>query len=90
MLKDVLPHEVNFRNPKFIPSTILRFIEHPEVVNKFVKKFESIAKSTKIGEATINELLLTSETRPYMRGGEKLYCFGLEDIHRKANKILIM
>lgn len=77
LLKDELPQEVIFRNAKFIHSTILRFIKQPSAVNKFMKKFELIAKSTKLGVATISELLLTSETRPYMRGGEKLHKFKL-------------
>lgn len=63
--------------PRSIHSTILRFLKRPPNEREFIKKFESIAANLRLGEASINELLLTSEIKPYMRGGEKLYCFSL-------------
>ncbi len=78
LLKDLFPREIiEFRDPKFIHSTILRFMKPPLDVKGFMATFESVAVKHRIGEATINELLLTSETKPYMRGGEKLHHFRL-------------
>ncbi|HRY82624.1 MAG TPA: hypothetical protein P5232_02905 [Candidatus Moranbacteria bacterium] len=64
-------------NKDFIHSTIMRFYKIPSDTKKFINKFESIAKDNQIGSATINELLLTSETMPYMRNGEKIHVFSL-------------
>lgn len=63
--------------PHSIHSTILRFLKHPPDTREFIEKFETIAANTKLGQASINELLLTSETKPYMRDGKKLHSFRL-------------
>lgn len=65
--------------PRAVHSTIVRFVKRPDNVSKFMAKFESITANTHLGEATITEFLLTSETKPYMRGGEKLHVFQLGD-----------
>jgi len=67
-------------SPKGVHSTILRFLKCPPDVNGFIAKFESIAANTRMGEVAINELLLTSETKPYMRDGEILHHFRLGDL----------
>lgn len=64
--------------PKAIHSTILRFIAPPTDIKTFVSTFESLVADFRLGEAIITEFLLTSETRPYMMGGEILYRFRLE------------
>jgi hypothetical protein len=48
-------------------------------VKGFRAKIESMAVKHRIGEAVINELLLTSETKPYMRDGDVIHCFKLGD-----------
>ncbi len=65
-------------NKEFVHSTIMRFKKVPQDKEKFIAKFESIAKRNRIGEAVINEFYLTSETKPYMRGGEKKQIFRLQ------------
>lgn len=62
-----------------IHSTFLRFLKKPTDPKRFMEKFESIAVNNCLGGAPINELLLTSETKPYMRGGEILHRFRLGD-----------
>lgn len=73
LLEDALSLKVGV--PDAVHSTILRFLKCPSDVNGFIAKFESIANNTRMGAATINELLLTSETKPYMRGGEIVHHF---------------
>ncbi len=63
--------------PQNIHSTILRFLKNPSDTNAFIKKFESLAKNKIIGQAVINELSLTLETKPYMRDGINLHRFSL-------------
>ncbi|MBI4825206.1 MAG: hypothetical protein HY807_02105 [Nitrospirae bacterium] len=75
LMKDAFSLEVEV--PQGVHSTILRFLKSPSDANVFIQKFESIAANTHMGEVTINELLLTSETKPYMRGGEILHRFRL-------------
>lgn len=77
LLKNALNLKVKV--PKNIHSTVLRFLKRPPDAREFIKKFESIAVNTRFSEVSINELLLTSETKPYMRGGEKLHCFYLKE-----------
>lgn len=62
-------------NKDFIHSTIMRFYQAPSNGEEFMAKFQSIAERNKIGEAAIDEIYLTSETKPYMRDGEKLHIF---------------
>lgn|GEM_PF-3062262 len=64
--------------PTLIHSTILRFMKRPLDPGGFLNRFESIAAGHRIGDAVINEILLTTETKPYMRDGEKLFHFRLE------------
>ena len=64
-------------NKDFVHSTIMRFLKLPTDTEKFVNKFKAIAKNNPLGSTTIDEILLTAETRPYMRAGEILHTFGL-------------
>lgn len=64
--------------PRRIHSTICRFLNQPNDTVKFINDFELIAKSCCLGKAAINELLLTSETKPYMRRGSILHSFYLK------------
>lgn len=63
--------------PGIIHSTFLRFRRNPDDIKNFIEMFESIAKKFKICETIIDEILLTSETMPYMTGGETLHQFCL-------------
>lgn len=69
---DVRPHF-----PGIIHSTVMRILKCPTSVNDFLAEFESIANRSHVGKTVIEEILLTSETKPYMRGGEKLHTFPL-------------
>lgn len=64
-------------NKDFIHSTIMRFAKLPADQEKFIDKFQSIAERNHIGKTVIDEFYLTSETKPYMRGGEKVHTFRL-------------
>jgi hypothetical protein len=64
-------------NKDFVHSTIMRFAQFPADREKFIGKFQLIADHNHIGTAVIDEFYLTSETKPYMRGGEKVYTFHL-------------
>ena len=77
----ILPRSLlpNIIIPKAIHSTIVRFIKPPPDTPAFVSAFESTVKNFRLGEATINEFLLTAETKPYMIGGEILHRFNLKE-----------
>jgi len=61
--------------PGIIHSTFVRFMETPEK-QAFIEKFNNAVQA--FGETTVSELLLTSETKPYMRSGEVLHRFVLK------------
>jgi hypothetical protein len=56
--------------PNAVHSTVLRFRQVPADPKAFVERFLEIAKGVSFGTATIDELLVTTETKPYMRNGE--------------------
>ncbi|HEX3717701.1 MAG TPA: hypothetical protein VH595_07010 [Verrucomicrobiae bacterium] len=55
--------------PGIIHSTVMRFKSAPSDLKRFVADFEKIAASVQPVEIRIEELLLTLETKPYMREG---------------------
>lgn len=63
--------------PNIIHSTILRFSNKPLDHKSFISMFNKIVFDETISSCTIDELLLTSETKPYMEEGEKLFHFNL-------------
>jgi hypothetical protein len=63
--------------PGIIHSTVMRFIKPPPDLNQFLAAFDEIAAETKLPALQVSELLLTSETKPYMRGGKLLSKFRL-------------
>jgi len=65
--------------PQAIHSTIVRFISVPSNAPAFVSSFESTVGNFRLGEATINEFILTAETKPYMIDGEILHRFILKE-----------
>lgn len=64
-------------NKDFIHATIMRFARLPDDQENFMDTFRNIAGQTHMGKAVIDEIYLTSETRPYMREGKKLHSFYL-------------
>jgi hypothetical protein len=64
--------ECGFNVPGIIHSTVLRFIRPPADLEKLLSKFDEIAAESKFPTLKVSEVLLTSETKPYMRGGEVL------------------
>jgi hypothetical protein len=63
--------------PTLIHSTFLRFRSPPRDAARFSSEFDRIASTWQPREATIDEFLLTSETKPYMMGGKILHRFML-------------
>ena len=63
--------------PGIIHSTVMRFRQPPPNLEKFLAAFDEIACETSFPPLEVGELLLTSETKPYMRGGEVLRRFRL-------------
>jgi hypothetical protein len=63
--------------PGIIHSTIMRFKKEPANLAKFLANFDQAAAATEPFTLAIDELLLTTETKPYMRAGEVVQCFRL-------------
>lgn len=66
-----------FNTPGIIHSTVLRFRQPPGDPGKFLAAFDAAASEVSFPSLTIREVMLTSETKPYMRGGEVLQRFPL-------------
>ena len=56
--------------PGIIHSTIMRFKGEPRDLTKFLADFDQVAAAAEPFPLAIDELLLTTETNPYMRAGE--------------------
>jgi hypothetical protein len=63
--------------PGIIHSTIMRFKSEPAHLAKFLEDFDALAASIEPFPMTIDELLLTTETKPYMREGRIMARFPL-------------
>jgi hypothetical protein len=63
--------------PGIIHSTIMRFKSTPSDPARFAADFEQAAGPPQQVEITINELLLTTETKPYVREGSVAHRFPL-------------
>ena len=59
----------NASAPRAIHSTVLRFRQLPSDPVGFSKEFDRVARSLRFGTMTIDRLLVTLETKPYMRDG---------------------
>jgi hypothetical protein len=55
--------------PAIIHSTIMRFREAPSNLPRFLEEFDRLADNAAPFALDIGEILLTTETRPYMREG---------------------
>ena len=65
--------------PGIIHSTIARFTAAPIDPMHFRENFDRIAASTEPIPLTVRELLITTETKPYMREGEIIHRFPLAE-----------
>jgi hypothetical protein len=63
--------------PGIIHSTIMRFKSEPSNLAKFLADFDQAAVAAEPFTLAIDELLLTTETKPYMRAGEIVHRFPL-------------
>jgi hypothetical protein len=63
--------------PGIIHSTIMRFKSEPRDLTKFLASFDQAAAAAEPFPLAIDELLLTTETKPYMRAGEIVERFTL-------------
>jgi hypothetical protein len=63
--------------PGIVHSTIMRFKSAPADLKKFAAAFAEIRASVRPIEIQISELLLTTETKPYMREGAVVERFPL-------------
>jgi hypothetical protein len=66
-----------FNVPGIIHSTILRFKDIPQDPPRFKTAFTEAVKSAPSLPMTVSEILLTTETKPYMRWGEIVRRFAL-------------
>lgn len=64
--------ECGFNVPGIIHSTVLRFVRPPADLEEFLAGFDEIAAETKFPPLDVKEVVLTAETKPYMRAGEVL------------------
>jgi hypothetical protein len=63
--------------PGIVHSTIMRFKSEPANLAKFLADFDAVAATVAPFPLAIDELLLTTETKPYMREGEIVHRFPL-------------
>lgn len=60
---------LGFRVPDVVHSTIMRFIGVPAHLESFLAAFDALGGEFDTSRLRITEILLTEETRPYMRRG---------------------
>jgi hypothetical protein len=66
--------------PGIVHSTVMRFNSVPSDLPRFAARFKEAAGPPQSVEIRINELLLTTETKPYMREGAVVCRFPLAPI----------
>jgi hypothetical protein len=64
--------------PPLIHSTIMRFRVVPTDTDSFLSAFDALASRAHLGLIRVNEILLTTEAKPYMRDGSVSRRFRLE------------
>jgi hypothetical protein len=67
--------------PGIIHSTIMRFKSEPRDLTKFLTNFDQAVAASEPFPLAIDELLLTTETKPYMRAGEIVERFPLGPVN---------
>jgi hypothetical protein len=55
--------------PRAVHSTVLRFVEAPRDPVAFAQRFDEIARNFTFASISVERLLVTLETKPYMRDG---------------------
>jgi hypothetical protein len=70
--------------PEIIHSSIMRFKSEPRDLPKFLADFDQVAATAEPFPLVIDELLLTTETKPYMRAGEIVARFPLAPSGRES------
>lgn len=73
--RDLMERGLNV--PGIIHSTVMRFRQPPPDLGKFLAAFDEFATETDFPPVEVREILLTSETKPYMRDGKILRRFKL-------------
>jgi hypothetical protein len=68
-----------FGVPNIIHSTVLRFRGPLADPPAFLAGFERLAGRIRLSSLPVRDLLITAETRPYMRAGQVLHRLSLED-----------
>jgi len=66
--------------PGIIHSTVMRFKAAPSDLARFAADFEQAARAAHQVEIMIDEILLTTETKPYMREGTIVHRFPLAPV----------
>jgi hypothetical protein len=74
ILRKQLDH-LGLNIPAIVHSTIMRFNTVPSNDSHFASKFDEIAKSFPRVPMRVNEIYITTETKPYMRAGEIIHRF---------------
>jgi hypothetical protein len=64
--------------PPLVHSTIMRFKKAPTDPRKFLSTFDEVAATVPRTAMRINEIYITTETKPYMRAGQITHRFKLE------------
>jgi hypothetical protein len=64
----VLEGDRGLQIPRALHSTVLRFRTPPAAA--WAAAFDAVAAQTRFGPALVDEILITTETRPYMMAGE--------------------
>ena len=60
-----------------VHSTVARFRRVPSELVSFLRSFDEIALETNLGAVTVDEIVLTAETKPYMEEGHVIDRFSL-------------
>ena len=68
-LADALAGDADLQIPQALHSTILRFREPPADVDAFLAAFDDVAREARLGRTLVDEILITTETHPYMMAG---------------------
>ncbi len=63
--------------PPLVHSTIMRFKKVPEDPQRFLSRFDEISRDVPRLKMTVNEIYITTETKPYMREGKIIHRFPL-------------
>jgi len=66
--------------PGIIHSTIMRLKKAPQDLPRFTAGFDAVAAATAPFTMTVREILLTLETKPYMREGQIVQRYGLSSL----------